>query len=94
MPPDNTPVVFRVRTLTRSEHAAVKACFAGEATAHQQLTAMAIIVKDFAGVHDQSYIPGSDRDTAFKEGRRFVGQQILKYNTLPVSQSNEEEVPK
>lgn len=87
------PVALKVRPLTKAEHEAVKACFAGEASAYQQVTAMAVIVKEFAGVHDLSYIPGSDRDTAFKEGRRFVGQQILKYNTLPVSKSNEEERP-
>ena len=36
------------------------------------------IVNVLAGTYDQSYRPGSERDTAFAEGRRFVGLQLVK----------------
>ena len=88
---DAQPVVFRHKKLTRSEHASIQACVRGEASPDQQVAAMAVIIKSLAGVHDQSYIPGSVTDTAFKEGRRFVGNAILRYNTLPVSESKQED---
>jgi hypothetical protein len=42
------------------------------------------IVHICAGAHSMSYRPGADgdRDTAFAEGRRFVGNQILKQTLL------------
>ena len=40
--------------------------------------ALTYIVEILGAVYDQSYRPDSDRDTAFIEGRRFVGLQIIK----------------
>lgn len=36
------------------------------------------IIDVCAGTYDLSYRPDSDRDTAFAEGKRFVGSQIVK----------------
>ena len=56
----------------------VKALFDGKATADQQTRAMKWIVDSLCGTFDLSYRPDSDRDTAFAEGKRFVGLQLVK----------------
>lgn len=58
--------------------AAIQALTRGEATADQQRRAVDYIIRDIAGTYDMSYRPSSDRDTAFAEGKRFVGLQIVK----------------
>jgi hypothetical protein len=59
---------------------AIKALHAGNANAAQQQRALKWIVEVLCGTYDLSYRPGEDgeRDTAFAEGKRFVGQQIVK----------------
>lgn len=60
---------------------AIKACIAGEATADQQQRAMDWIITKAANLYDMSYrddAEGGARAEAFHEGRRFVGNQILK----------------
>ena len=52
--------------------------------AHQARRALNWIIHSACGTYDQSYRPGEDgdRDTAFAEGRRFVGNQIVKLVNL------------
>lgn len=53
----------------------------GAATEGQQKRALAWIIQQAAGTYDQSYRPGGEegrRDSDFAEGRRFVGNQIVK----------------
>jgi hypothetical protein len=59
---------------------ALKALDAGIASAGQQTVALRWIVEVAAGTYDMSYRPGADgqRDTDFAEGRRFVGNSIVK----------------
>lgn len=59
---------------------AMKALAAGTATKNQQVRALAWILGPAAGRLDMSYRPGEDgrRDTDFAEGRRFVGNQVVK----------------
>jgi hypothetical protein len=59
------------------ERRALQALFDGVANKGQQATALETIFQicDLDGL---SYRPGSERDTAFAEGKRFVGLQILK----------------
>ena len=66
------------------EAAAVAALFAGNANPDQQRTAMKWILDGACNLYDLSYRPGpgGERDTAFAEGRRFVGQQIVKLAKL------------
>lgn len=59
---------------------------AGKADERQQLRAWAFIVERIAASDDLSFRPddqGGARDTAFHEGRRFVGLQMRKIATLP-----------
>jgi hypothetical protein len=59
---------------------ALKALASGNASADQQKNALHWIITDNARAYDLSFRPGSggDRDTAFAEGRRFVGLQIIR----------------
>jgi hypothetical protein len=58
---------------------AVKALAAGNATEGQQKRALSLIIEGIAGSYEPSYWPGSPTDTAFAEGRRFVGLQLVKF---------------
>jgi hypothetical protein len=66
------------------EAASIQALQAGTATPHQQKTALDWIINAAAGAYDLSFSPDSDRGTAFAEGRRFVGLQIVKLTKISV----------
>lgn len=57
---------------------AIKSLNAGTANAGQQQRALKWIIEVLCGTYDLSYRPESDRDTAFAEGKRFVGSQLIK----------------
>lgn len=67
---DNLPVVYALKALSK-----------GEANADQQSLLMKAIM-DISGYYDLSYRPDSDRDTAFAEGKRFIGAQVAKMVNL------------
>ena len=60
---------------------AIRAMAVGEATPDQQSRALKFIVETLCATYDLSYRE-TDRDTAFVEGRRFVGTQIVKHTRL------------
>ena len=79
-----TPVVYSDKDA--GIVAALKAMSKGEARPDQQTAAFDFIVQRLSGFYDLSYRPndmGGDRDTAFAEGRRYVGGQILKAVNTP-----------
>ena len=60
---------------------ALKALSLGEADPAQQGKALNWIINNCAGTYELSFRSdshGGDRETAFAEGRRFVGMQIVK----------------
>lgn len=60
---------------------AIKALYDGTADKQQQQRALTCIIDILSGRNDMSYRPGGlegDRDTCFAEGRRYVGQQLVK----------------
>lgn len=63
---------------------AVQSLATGTATEHQQKLALDWIITEACATYDQSYRPGvnGDRDTCFAEGRRFVGNQIIRLTKL------------
>lgn len=65
---------------------AVQAVMAGRASEEQQRRAMLFLVNQVCGTYDLSYRPTSDRDTAFAEGKRFVGLQLVKFARLNIAQ--------
>lgn len=68
-----------------ADASAVQALAVGQADAEQQRRALAWIV-ECSGTYDMSYRPGpgGERDTAFAEGKRSVGLQIVKLSKLNV----------
>lgn len=65
---------------------AVKALQSGTANAGQQQRALKWIIETLCGTYDMSYRPGSERDTVFAEGKRFVGLQLVKQTKLTTSE--------
>ena len=57
---------------------AIKGLFAGTASPEQQQRALKWIIESACATYELSFRPTSDRDTAFAEGRRFVGLQLVK----------------
>lgn len=60
--------------------ASIKALAAGTASAPQQQRALDWIIHKACATYDLSYRPGEggERETAFAEGKRFVGLQVVK----------------
>lgn len=86
----NKPQCFKYEILTKPEHTALKALYAGTADAYQQRLALKVIVNNFARSHDNCFIPGEPDQSNFIAGRAFVGQQILLHLNLPVGKLSED----
>lgn len=66
---------------TKDDLIAIRACLAGNANEGQQKRAMDWIITQASNLYDMSYRPevqGGALAMAFAEGRRFVGNQIVK----------------
>lgn len=66
--------------------AAVKAMSKGKATEGQQIAVLNFIIEDLAGTYDLSFRPeekGGSHETAFADGRRFVGIQLRRVISKP-----------
>jgi len=61
-----------------ADASALQALTRGEASPEQQRRALDWIVKVGAGTYNVSFMPGQADSTAFAEGRRYVGLQIVK----------------
>lgn len=71
------PPAYSIPKATIADTAALQALNKGEATPEQQKRALAWIIMEASKRNDQSYRP-DPYETAFAEGRRFVGNQIYK----------------
>lgn len=73
---------------------AIQALLAGTAQPEQQQRALRWIIETACGTYDQSFWPGGDegrRNTDFAEGRRFVGNSIVKLTRLNLMQLRRDE---
>lgn len=70
-----------------ADAAAIQAVARGEANPEQQRRAIAWVVEQCAGYYDVSFRPGpgGDRETAFAEGKRWVGAQVVKLTKVALS---------
>ncbi len=72
---------------------ALKGLAAGNANDAQQRAALKWIIEELCRTYDLSYRPGSDRDTALAEGKRFVGlclvHEVNISNTLLRSKTDD-----
>ena len=64
--------------------AAVQALQRGDATPDQMQRALRWIIETCAGTYDMSFRPGDggSRETDFAEGKRHVGNQIIKLSKI------------
>lgn len=69
---------------------AIKALAQGVANEGQQKMALNWIITGAAGTYDQSFIPGEPDTTAFREGRRSVGLQVVKLINMPMAHRGEQ----
>lgn len=88
---DKKSKCFKVPTVDKAEHAAIRALYEGKAGEYQQRLALSVIVNKFSRAHDVLFIPGAADEGAFLSGRGFVGQQILKHINIPVGQLGPQE---
>lgn len=65
--------------------ASIQALIKGEATPDQQRGAMHWLINQACGTYNISFSEIGDRETCFAEGRRFVGTNIVKLNTLSIN---------
>lgn len=71
-----------------ADAAAIQALLRGDAEPQQQQRALKWIIEVASGVYEQSYWPGGEegrRNTDFAEGKRFVGNSIVKMTKLNLS---------
>lgn len=69
---------------------AIQALLRGDAQPHQQQRALAYIIEQLCGTYDMSFRPASERDTCFAEGKRFVGNQLVKLTKVNLSKMTKE----
>lgn len=72
----------RPASYDEADVAAIQAIATGSATAAQQQRALRWIVEAAADAYGLSYRGGDAQATAFAEGKRFVGLQIVKLSKL------------
>lgn len=89
-----TPVGYETE-----DAAAVQAVVYGRASEDQQRRALKFIIEVVCARDDQSYRSGKPDDTAFAEGKRYVGNQIVKFSKLNLAalrgkQTEQGETPK
>jgi hypothetical protein len=68
-----------------ADASALQALLRGAATPEQQKRALDWIVNAACATYDLSFRPDSERATAFAEGRRFVGLEIVKLTKLDLA---------
>ncbi len=87
------PVCFNVQPLDKREVLALQAVNRGEADAHQQRLSLAVICNKFSRPNDLLFVPGSNDQTSFMNGRAFTGMQILKTLNIKAGQlQNDEDI--
>lgn len=87
--PNKQPVPWTPAPYEAADAAAIQALMSGEAEPEQQKRALRWIIEAAAGTYDQTFYPGAEegrRNSDFAEGRRFVGNQVVKLTKLNVSQ--------
>lgn len=83
------PASYLPASWDNADVSAVQALHRGDATPEQQQRALKWIIEAASATYDMSFRPGGqdgERETAFAEGRRFVGSQVIKLLRLNLNQ--------
>lgn len=83
-------IAFHVAELTPDEIQAVKSLWRGNASEYQQRLALAVIIEKFSKTHDLPFVPDSFSETAFMNGRSFVGKKLLKIIHMRIEETENE----
>ena len=75
---------FEVLMPTSSQVNAIKAVYKGEADSNQQRVALGYICNELCRTQEGQYMRGSFDETAFLNGRAFVGTHILNIINVPI----------
>jgi hypothetical protein len=67
-----------------ADTAAIQALAAGVANEGQQKYALSLIINRICGTYDMSFRPGDEHATSFAEGKRHVGNQIVRLTKIAV----------
>jgi hypothetical protein len=67
---------------TPEDAGAIQACLRGDALPHQQQRAMKWVIEGASMTYDASFYPSNARITDYIEGKRSVGNQIVKLAKL------------
>lgn len=78
------PPPYEIAHYEAADISAIQALERGEATPEQQKRALTWIIIEAARTYDQSFRP-DPYETAFAEGRRFVGNEVVKMLKLNAS---------
>lgn len=92
-PPKGAPVAtpWDLNWWDLADVAAIQALAKGKAGEHQQQQALRAIVEKLCDYYGMSFHPDSERSTAFHEGKRFVGKEIVRMTKMPLKQLAEKE---
>lgn len=88
--PAKLPTYLVPAPITIKEAGAIQALARGEAMPHQQVDILKWIVNQLCQTYDLSFSPEGDRETAFAEGRRFVGLQLVKMTVIDIEKLRKE----
>ena len=69
--------------------AAIQALVNGTANKGQQVRALKWIVEECCKTYDMSYRPNSERDSVFAEGKRHVGNDIIRMTKIKLGKLQE-----
>lgn len=77
---------------SKADVTAVQSLLRDDADAGMRKRGMDFIIENICGTYDMSFRPGPDgtRETDIAEGKRHVGNQIVKFLKLNVSQLKED----
>lgn len=64
---------------------AIQALAEGKANEGQQKRVLQWLIEKACGTYDETYMPDSERNTAYAQGKRHVGLQIVKLLKIPAS---------
>ena len=93
MPKPSSSAPWKPVKYTKADVSALQALRRGDPTADQCHRAMEFILETICDRNGMSFRPGGlegDRETCIAEGRRFVGNQIVKLVNLPLSKIKDE----
>lgn len=62
----------------------------GKGSPGQQQMVIDYVINEICRTYDMSYFPDNQRDTDFAEGKRFVGNEVIKLLKLKVGRLEEE----